>query len=64
MKKTLFVFVMAAGMMGFASCDSATENRAEEQTEKMEDAADETDKPAMEEQAEETEDSVDTIDPQ
>jgi hypothetical protein len=63
MKKTLYVMALAAGMMSFASCDSASENRAEEKAEQMEDAADDADNPAMEERAEELEDSVDAVDP-
>jgi hypothetical protein len=64
MKKTLFVMTLAAGMMSFASCDSANENRQEEKAEQMEDAADDADNPAAEERAEELEDSVDAVDPQ
>ncbi|GGK84243.1 hypothetical protein ACD591_13520 [Rufibacter glacialis] len=64
MKKTFLVTAMAAGMMTFASCDSANENRAEEKTEQMEDTADDADSPALEEGAEEGEDSVDAVDPQ
>lgn len=64
--KKLFLMLFAAGLFSFAatSCDSSRENAAEEQTEAVEDAADDADMPAMEEGAEEMEDSVDVVDPQ
>ncbi|WP_210462027.1 MULTISPECIES: hypothetical protein [Rufibacter] len=63
MKKTFLMVAMAAGMMTFASCDSAKENQVEDQTEKTEDIQDDADNSGPEEAAEEREDSVDAADP-
>lgn len=54
---------LSAGVLTFSSCDSAKENRMEDQAEQMEDVADDADNPVMEERAEELEDSIDAVDP-
>jgi len=56
MKKVLYL-LFAAGMFTFASCESKTENRAEEVQENAEDAAEEAGD-EMEDAAEETEDAA------
>ncbi|ALI99258.1 hypothetical protein [Rufibacter tibetensis] len=57
MKKTLFVMILAAGMMTFGSCNNASENRGEEATEEVEDAGEEAGD-EIEEGAEEVEEEV------
>ncbi|MFB9863307.1 YtxH domain-containing protein [Rufibacter immobilis] len=57
MKKTLYAMALATGMMTFASCNNATEERAEDRSEQVEDAAEDAGD-EIEEGAEKTGDAV------
>ncbi|WP_114781972.1 hypothetical protein [Botryobacter ruber] len=59
MRKPLF-FLLAAGLLTFASCDSPQENRQEETEDRAEETADELED-AAEETADETEDAVEDV---
>lgn len=64
MKKPILM-LMAAGLFTFASCDSATENQAEETADQVEDSAEEQAdqiEEAGEEQADQIEEGADTTD--
>ncbi|WP_242929460.1 hypothetical protein [Pontibacter vulgaris] len=62
MKKSIYLF-LAAGLFTFASCESAKEERAEDQAEQVEESAEEQGEQveeAGEEKAEQIEEGADT----
>lgn len=59
------MMMLAAGLFAFASCDSATENKTEEQAEQVEESAEEQGEQveeAGEEKADQMEDAADNMD--
>ncbi|WP_207436212.1 hypothetical protein [Sabulibacter ruber] len=63
MKKTLFLFASLAGFVSFSACDSKTENRMEDQAEKVELHAEMAGDSTLARQARAVRDSVDKADP-
>jgi hypothetical protein len=64
MKKSLYLFAIIGGVIGFTACDSKTENKMEDQAEKVELHAEMAGDSALAEQARQVKDSIDAVDPE
>ncbi|RNI32591.1 hypothetical protein EFA69_04540 [Rufibacter immobilis] len=59
----MFLLALLSGVAGFSACDSKTENRMEDQAEKVELHAEMAGDTTLAKQAREVKDSIDAVDP-